>query len=300
MNSGMHCGHRLLYKGIHALSRRMAAHGTSGLRALARALGTVLWLVLPGRRALATRTIMERLELPESRARDIARQSFTHNALSFLEITMSPEFSFTRPDLRVDRPDMLEKLRNCDRPLIVTTAHLGAWEFCAGLAGDFKPHLPRMAVVRNHGNQAVRQYMFDMRSGRGSQVIGHRNAAFSALKTLRRNGLVGFLADHNARSDEAIFLPFLGRVAAVNVGPAVLSVRAQALVWPVVVIRESENYVLLLHDVLDTAELIGTMDEKIKATAAFYTSALENWIRQYPEQWFWMHKRWKTRPPDEI
>ncbi len=296
----MNAWQRLQYTLIHAVSRRLAARGVPGLRRLADGLGALLWRVLPGRRRLAVRTMAERLGLSESAATDLARRSFAHNAQSFLEITLAPEFSFQRRDLRLDCPELLERLRDCGRPLVVTTAHLGAWELSAGLAGEFLPQpLPRMIVVRNHGNQAIRQYMFDMRGGRGSQIIGHRNAAFSALKTLRRNGLVGFLADHNAGSDEAIFLPFLGRIAAVNVGPAVLAVRSRALIWPLVVVREGEGYALLGREVLDTAGLSGTADEKIHAAASFYTAAIEGWVRQYPEQWFWMHKRWKTRPPDE-
>lgn len=292
--------HQLEYKTLCRLSQGLAAGGTPRIRALARILGAGLWHLLPPRRALAVRTIAERLNMDETAARTVARQSFTHNAQSFLEIVLAPEFGFDRQDLRVDRPDILEKLRQGGRPLVVTTAHLGAWELSAGLAGDFLPQpFPRMIVVRNHSNPAIRDYMFAMRGGRGSQIIGHRNAAFTALKTLRKNGLVGFLADHNTGSSEAIFLPFLDKVAAVNSGPAVLAVRAKALIWPLVVVREGEGYALLCEDPLDTALLEGDVEERVRAAAVFYTGIIESWVRRYPEQWFWMHKRWKTRPPDE-
>ena len=289
------------YKLLREASDSLARRGIPGIRRLGGRVGELMWRCVPSRRRLAVTTMMERLGLDEAAATELARRSFAHNAQSFLEIALAPEFGFHRPELRIDQPDLLERLAACDRPLVVTTAHLGAWELSAGLAGDFvaRQSRPGMVVVRNHGNKAVRQYMFDMRGGRGTQIIGHRNAAFPALKTLRKKGLVGFLADHNAGSDEAVFLPFLGKVAAVNVGPAVLAVRAEALIWPLVVVREADGYALVCGEILDTATLPGSHEERSRAAAEFYTRTIEDWVRRYPEQWFWMHKRWKTRPPDE-
>lgn len=289
------------YTLINQASEALAARGVSGIRTLGARLGSLMWHGLPSRRRLAVNTMMERLGLDVHTATALARQSFAHNAQSFLEIALAPQFGFHREDLRVEQPELLDWLAQCDRPLVVTTAHLGAWELSAGLAGDFvaRQAKPGMVVVRNHGNKAVREYMFAMRGGRGTQIIGHRNAVFPALKTLRKKGLVGFLADHNAGSDEAVFLPFLGKTAAVNVGPAVLAVRAEALVWPLVVVREGDGYVFLSGDILDTTTLPGGNEERVQATASFYTRTIEDWVRRYPEQWFWMHKRWKTRPPNE-
>jgi KDO2-lipid IV(A) lauroyltransferase len=288
------------YRLLHAVSRRLAARGPCGLRDLAGIFGACLWRLLPGRRALAVQAMTERLGLAPDTARQLARQSFDHNALSFLEIVLVPGFGFGRSDLREPDRAVLERLNACDRPLVVTTGHLGAWEIIAGLAGDFMPDKPRVIVVRSHANPAVRQYMFDMRGSRGARIVGHRNTAAAALKALRRGGLVGFLVDHNCRRDEAIFLPFLGRTAAVNVGPAVLAVRSEALICPLVVARQNGGYTLLLDEPLDTATLAGSYEQRIEAAARFYTGAMENRIRQFPEQWFWMHNRWKTRPPGEI
>jgi KDO2-lipid IV(A) lauroyltransferase len=287
------------YRLLHAISRRLADKGPRGLRDLAGTFGACLWRLLPGRRALAVRTITERLGLAPDTARQLARQSFDHSALSFLEIVLVPGFGFGREELLEPDRAVLERLNACDRPLVVTTGHLGAWEISAGLAGDFMPDKPRVIVVRSHANPAVRQYMFDMRGSRGARIVGHRNTAAAALKALRRGGMVGFLVDHNCRRDEAIFLPFLGRTAAVNVGPAVLAVRSEALICPLIVARQSGNYTLLLDEPLDTATLAGSYEQRIEAAARFYTGAMEKRIRQFPEQWFWMHNRWKTRPPGE-
>ena len=94
---------------------------------------------------------------------------------------------------------------------------------------------------------------------------------------------------------EAFFLPFLGEEAAVNKGPAVLAVRAKALVWPIALIRDGDRYRIIIEEPLDTALLEGDAEEKALAVAAFYTEANERMVRRAPDQWFWMHNRWKTK-----
>lgn len=101
--------------------------------------------------------------------------------------------------------------------------------------------------------------------------------------------------DHNTSRSEAFFLPFLGEEAAVNKGPAVLAVRAKALVWPIALIRDGDRYRIIIEEPLDTALLEGDAEEKALAVAAFYTEANERMVRRAPDQWFWMHNRWKTK-----
>ena len=134
-----------------------------------------------------------------------------------------------------------------------------------------------------------------LRSAHGAGVVGHREATFPVLRVLRKNGYAAFLADHNTSRSEAFFLPFLGEEAAVNKGPAVLAVRAKALVWPLVLIRDGDRYRMLMEEPLDTALLEGTADEKALMAATYYTEAIERMVRRAPDQWFWMHNRWKTK-----
>ena len=89
-----------------------------------------------------------------------------------------------------------------------------------------------------------------------------------------------------------------------NAGPALLAVRSGAVVWPCFLVREPDGegrarYAFELHPPLDTTGLEGSREEKIRRTAMFYTEAVEATVRAHPEQWFWMHRRWKTRPPGE-
>ena len=207
--------------------------GFSRIRSLAKGLGSLLWTCLPKRRRLATESIARHLELSQATAESLARASFTHNARSFLESVLVPEFGLSHPLLDVERPDLLERLKRGERPSVITTAHLGAWELLASLLGDVSDH-PRLTVVRTYKNKLMDYVTTRLRSSHGADVIGHREAAFPVLRALRKNGYAAFLADHNTSRSEAFFLPFLGEEAAVNKGPAVLAVRAKALVWPIV------------------------------------------------------------------
>lgn len=283
---------------LHTLGRALAGRGFDGIARYGNALGALLWHCLPGRRRLAARAIADHLGVTPQEANRIARESFAHNARSFLELVLVGRFGFedTGTRLIIDRPDLLRRISESDRPVVATTGHLGAWEFMSSLMGQWHLDRPRMVVVRRNSNRALNDFIFAMRGARGLQVVDHRNAVFTVLKGLKRNGCVGFLVDHNCRRDEAIFLPFLGETAAVNMGPALLAVRAEAEVWPAFMIREGDQYRLCIDDPLDTTTLGGERADKVEAVARFYTQAMERAVRAHPEQWFWMHKRWKTRP----
>lgn len=288
----------LMTKLLHTLARRLAAGGFDGVARHGDRLGALLWHCLPGRRRQAAQAIARHLGVTQQEAERIARESFAHNARSFLELVLVDRFGFEQEGTRLEIADqeLFRRFFATERPIVVTTAHLGAWELMASLMGQWHQDRPRMVVVRRNGSKSINDFIFAMRGARGVQVVDHRNAVFTVLKGLKRNGVVGFLVDHNTRRDEAIFLPFLGEAAAVNMGPALLAVRAEAEVWSTFLVREGDRYRLLIDEPLDTATLDGDRADKVEAVARFYTEAVERAVRAHPEQWFWMHKRWKTRP----
>jgi KDO2-lipid IV(A) lauroyltransferase len=293
----------LFYESLASLGSRL------DLDAIARAgalLGAAMWRLLPGRRRLACEALALHLDLDPAAAIPLARQSFAHNARSFLEIFHAHQMDWRvlNERVRVQDPALFAAYCAETRPLVVATAHLGAWELLSLVTRLYFPGRRRMVVVRRPKDMALHRTMLRLRSWPGLEVLEHRNAAFAVLKSLKRGGKVGFLVDHNCSRDEAVFLPFLNRVAAVNAGPAILAVRGGAVVWPCFLLHERREdgragYVFHQQPPLDTTALEGGRDEKIRQTAEFYTRAVEQAVRAHPEQWFWMHRRWKTRPPGE-
>ncbi|MBR6673396.1 MAG: lysophospholipid acyltransferase family protein [Mailhella sp.] len=296
MTAGQKIRLRIL-KGIGSFIRRF---GFSGVERMGSFMGRLFWRLLPSRRKLAIDNIMTHLGKSREDAERIAFESFTHNMRSFLEIVLTKDFGLDAPNLRFDPPELFEELKNCQRPIVAATAHFGSWELLASLLGQiYEAPRPRMVVVRGYPDPAVQEFIASCREATGAEMVGHRQAAMGVIRALHKNGIAAFLVDHNAMRREAIFIPFLGEEAAVNAGPALLAVRGKALVWPVVLTREGKDYVFRLQKPLDTEELTGTREENILETARFYTQAIEKFIHEAPEQWFWMHERWKTKFRDD-
>ena len=272
--------------------------GFRGSAILGNAVGSLIWHMVRSRRNLAVSSVKKHLCLEDTEASAIAYESFRQTGRSFLEILLTGKFGMDSPRLRIAQPELMDKLYACQRPIVATTAHFGSWELLASMLGQlYAPPRPRMVVVRRYGDAAVQQFIAQCREATGATMVGHRKAAVPVIRALHKNGIVAFLVDHNTMAEEARFLPFLGETAAVNAGPALLALRAKALVWPVVLAREGDGYVFLQRPPLDTATLTGSIEENILTVASFYTQAVESFIREHPEQWFWMHDRWKTRPP---
>ncbi len=287
---------RLLYAALCKASNSIGRLGYNNLRRMAKGLGTALWHTLPSRRAMAIRNIRDRLSVPEAEAKDIARESFNHNALSFLETTFIPYCKYEAPFFTSDSEDILREMQAGGRPVVISTGHLGAWELLAALHGVICPaDKIGSAVVRRYGSPVFNDFMMNLRAFHGIQVIGHRNAVLPVLRILKKKGSVAFLVDHHTGSDESLRIPFLGKEAAVNMGPALLAIRGKALIRPLCILRKEEGYIVHVErDILDTLTLEGDGDARIRAATIFYTQAMERMIRLAPEQWFWMHNRWKN------
>ncbi len=290
---------RMRFLLLRSLGAAIGACGFSGARIAGRALGLLIWAAVPSRRKLAISNIEASLGLSPEKAAAVGKSSFQGTGQSFMELLLTERFGFDFPRLRMDPPDSLDRLRGCMRPIVAATAHFGAWELLASLLGQlYEDPRPRLVVVRKYSDPAVHAFIERQRQARGAQMVGHRNAVMTVLRALRKNGIAAFLVDHNAKLDEAIFIPFLGKEAAVNLGPAILAVRSNALLWPVALSRDGCSYVFRTQEPLDTALIDGTFEERIRIAAEFYTKAVEHFVRMEPEQWFWMHNRWKTKPQE--
>ena len=266
------------------------------LRGLATMLGNLFWHLARSRRKVAVAAIQKHLGKNRQQAEHIARKSFQENFLSFFEIFHAGKF-YTDASVSALRGAQIKAQLQAEKaPVIIATAHLGSWELMPGLASDILPQRHGMVVVRSQKDAQINTLMAELRGARGMQVIDHRAASSVVVPKLRQGGVAAFLVDHNTARKEAVFLPFLNDIAAVNAGPASLALRTKAAVYPVFLLRDGQGgHILHMLPPLHTAELEGSIAERVRQIAQFYTTAVEDMVRQYPQQWFWMHKRWKTR-----
>jgi Kdo2-lipid IVA lauroyltransferase/acyltransferase len=183
--------------------------------------------------------------------------------------------------------------------VLFLTGHMGAWElscFCLHLDGH-----PRVNfLVRRIDNPLVEALADRFRTLRGNRSIDKREAARAVLSALRKNELVGILADINVTADEGVFVDFFGHQACMTTGVAVFALRTNAVVLPAYLPWEEEEgrYVLTFFPPVEIART-GSMQDDIVENTQRFARSLEDLIRRHPEQWLWIHKRWKTRPSGE-
>jgi KDO2-lipid IV(A) lauroyltransferase len=176
--------------------------------------------------------------------------------------------------------------------VLFATAHLGNWELSA-----FSHALltaPMSVVVRPLDNPIIDALVAERRSLSGNTMLSKRDFARSLLQALRKNQAVGILVDQNTSADSGVFVPFFGIPACTSTTFARLAARSGAAVIPGFAVWNpaERRYVLRFYPVLTM-----TGDE-VEDTARIQAS-IETAVRDYPDQWLWIHRRWKTRPDGE-
>ena len=288
------------YKVLKTITNGLQKLPLKTLHTIGSIFGTLFWLCAWSRKKMAIRSVQQHLNVSEGEAKTIAKNSFCNSFQSFLEIFYTKWLHEHPEHIKLGNSPGLQSFINETAPIIVVSAHMGSWELLGPYAAAGQPNKERAVVVRGNKNKSINAIMQELRTTGGITAIDHRNATKKATECLRKNGLVGFLVDHNTSRKEAIFLPFLGELAAVNQGPALLAIRTKAKVYPTCLIRNAQGELDVYVDIpLDTTTLEGSISERVKIIAEYYTRAVENFVLKQPDQWFWMHKRWKTRPLDE-
>jgi KDO2-lipid IV(A) lauroyltransferase len=184
------------------------------------------------------------------------------------------------------------------RGVLIVTGHLGNWEML--VFGFAAIHEPISYLARPLDNPLIEEMTMKMRTRFGNRPINKTNSAMLAAKILREGGILGALSDVNAHPKEGVFVPFFGRNACTISGPAIMAMRANAAILPAFCVWDNDlkKYRFIHGHVLEPFRT-GDRKADILATTAAYTAEIEKLIRQYPDQWLWIHKRWKTRPPGE-
>jgi KDO2-lipid IV(A) lauroyltransferase len=184
------------------------------------------------------------------------------------------------------------------RGVLITTGHLGNWEML--VFGFAAIHEPISYLARPLDNPLIEDLTLRIRTRFGNRPINKTNSAMLAVKILREGGILGALSDVNAHPKEGVFVPFFGVEACTISGPAIMAMRANAAIYPAFCIwdKEKKKYRFVRGALIEPSQT-GDRKADTVATTAAYTTEIEKLIRQYPDQWLWIHKRWKTRPPGE-
>jgi Kdo2-lipid IVA lauroyltransferase/acyltransferase len=181
---------------------------------------------------------------------------------------------------------------------MILSGHFGNWELCVYAHGR-RGH-PVTMVHRTLANPHIDRWFNEMRARAGTVLLRKGQAAVGALRAVRRGGLLVLPFDQNSVRDLGIFVPFFGVPASTNAGLALIALRTGAPVVPVFLVREGRSARHVVH-VLPFlyAERTGDMEADLVRNTQRFSQVFEDMVRRYPEQWLWVHRRWKTRPPGE-
>jgi KDO2-lipid IV(A) lauroyltransferase len=192
----------------------------------------------------------------------------------------------------------LDQVKASGRGAILFTAHLGAWELTSyglSLLGH-----PISFLVRPIDNPRIEEMVDRYRTRTGNTTLNKFSAARSMVKTLRSGEFLGLLIDLNALEDEAIFVDFFGVPASTNFMTAKLALRSEAPIIPVFAPwdKTQQKFLLQVNEPIEFARS-GNEEADVRELTTRLTQHFEEQIRRYPDQWLWIHKRWKTRPRGE-
>lgn len=191
-----------------------------------------------------------------------------------------------------------QRLKSEGRGIIIVSPHLGNWEML--VFGWATYDGPMSYLARPLDNPLLEKLTADLRRKFGNRPINKTNSVMTAARVLREEGLLGILADVNAHPKEGVFVPFFGIPACTSTGVALLAMRTNSAILPMCgAWDEEEQHYAAVHGKLIYAADTGDRRSDILQTTAAFTAEVEKLIRRFPDQWLWIHKRWKTRPPGE-
>jgi KDO2-lipid IV(A) lauroyltransferase len=284
----------LFVHGIRLLPRRVA-------RAVGAAIGAIAFRALGRLRRVGLRNL--ELAFPNMAPREreaTLRCEYRSLGLLLAEFCKMPDYTVNAAS-RFIRYEGLENYlaaRERGKGVLVLTGHLGAWElssFYHSLMG-----MPMGMVIRRLDNPLVDAFVNRIRCLHGNRVIHKDDFARGLIASMRAGETVGILMDTNMTPPQGVFVPFFGVLACTASGMARIAAKTEAAVVPGFLLWEEseQRYVLHFGEELPVIRT-GDAEQDALANTASFTGAIEGYIRQYPEQWLWLHRRWKTRPPGE-
>jgi len=177
----------------------------------------------------------------------------------------------------------------------ILTGHFGNWELMSA-AVTLKFQTSGIAVARPADFAPVEDLLMRLRTRFGTEIIPKKKAMKKLLRGTRENKAMGILLDQNVDWYEGVFVPFLGQPACTNKGLALIAMKTEAPVIPIFSARQPDGrYRVVFEKEVDLIRSGSKLSDTEENTALF-NRIINKYIYWYPEQWFWFHKRWKTRP----
>lgn len=291
--------HRLLISLLELARKAMVRLPHGAVLALGRGIGSLAWALLPASRRLAADQIEAAGIAAGGEARRLARRNFASLGMTALEWLHSSGWSDTQVRDHVDYENggAAGEVLAAGRGVMAATAHIGNWELMLR-AGCLHSGHPIHAVMTPPRDPGLTAWLVREREAAGAKMVLTDEGALGLLRHLRRGRLLAALIDQDSTRTRGVFVDFFGRPAYTPLGPGLLARLAGAPLVPVCIRRRADDprrHVMTLGDPIrpDPAAEAEADARRMMQEA---TAVIERWIREAPEQWVWMHDRWRRRP----
>jgi KDO2-lipid IV(A) lauroyltransferase len=286
---------------VWALVRLLGLLPRRAARGIGAGVGALAYRILPRLRSVGTKNLEIAFpEWSEAQRQEVLRKLYRNLGWELAEFCQMPDYTpeNTRSFLRYDGLERYVAARDKGKGVLIVTGHLGAWElssFYHSLMGH-----PMSMVIRRLDNAKVDQLVNGIRCLHGNRVLHKDDFARGLLGAMRHGESVGILMDTNMTPPQGVFVPYFGRLACTASGLARVALKTGATVLPGFMLWEDAEQKYVLHFGEEIVfDRTGDDEVDTVANTAKCTAAIEAYVRQYPDQWLWVHRRWKTRPEGE-
>ena len=289
--------HRVEYALARTLESAVATLPESAADAVGRRVGRIVHGMGIRREVVEANLRLAYPQADDAWLRDTTRAVYEHlgrEAAAILRLSkLDPQAVIDRTDVTEDWPKLQAALGE-GRGVILVTGHYGNWEIAA--AAVAARGVPIAAIVRRQGNRLVDARLDGLRRRLGVETIYQSDAPSRVPRVLRKGGVVGIVGDQDARR-AGIFVPFFGRPASTHRGPSLFALKLRAPVFACVARRlpgGAARYAVAGQQIV--TERTGELETDVRVLTTALAARLEAEIREAPEQYFWFHRRWKSKP----
>lgn len=263
-------------------------------------IGLLYYYIVKKRREIALNNLQIAFgsDLTAAQRKQICKASFINVGKTCVEFLRFPKLNAENiwNQVTVEGRENLYTALEAGKGAIVFLAHFGNWELLSLVYGALIPDRAK-AIALPLKNEPLNTYLWRHREQLSLKLIPRNRAVRETLRALRNNQAIGFFADQNA-GPEGIFVNFLGKPASAVRGPAVLALKTGAPLIFSLSIRQSDDRHLVYISPAAHPEPTDDFESDVERYTTQMLKQLETYIHKYPEQWLWLHNRWKTQPPE--
>jgi len=286
----------MLYRFVKIISAITCMLPNGVRRSIGTVLGEICWRLVPQKRKkMAIENIMISLSVDQSQATHIAKHSTTRFGNMILQVLYLPKINKDNINnyVQLQGEEYLTEALSHGKGAVLATSHSGNWEIMG--AALVMHGFPLVCVAQKQTNSDMDRFINENRTNTGMQII-YKTGVRDMIKLLGQGKAMGILMDQDANRD-GLMVNFFGRLASTPQGAAALARLKDSPIVPVFITEKSDGtHIVIIHPPV-WVDKTNDRDQDITGMTQQLTTVIEQHIRKYPNEWFWLHNRWKSTPP---